>query len=101
MSNISVDLISMACIFGFLTIAWTFGLVHLKNTKNWIKEGKFVKLLPNTNQKSYAEFTYRIPTQNSYTESPHRIPIQEHSNDAEMVKVTGVFYLQKNEVCLK
>ena len=38
MSRISVDLFFMSWIYGFLTLAWTFGLVHMKNNKYWIKK---------------------------------------------------------------
>ena len=36
MSRISVDLFFMSWIYVFLTLAWTFGLVHMKNNKYWI-----------------------------------------------------------------
>ena len=38
MSRISVDLFFMSWIYVFLTLAWTFGLVHIKNNKDWIKQ---------------------------------------------------------------
>ena len=38
MSRISVDLFFMSWIYVFLTLAWTFGLVHMKNNKYWIKQ---------------------------------------------------------------
>ena len=38
MSRISVDLFFMSWIYVFLTLAWTFGLVHIRNNKSWIKE---------------------------------------------------------------
>ena len=38
MSRISVDLFFMSWIYVFLTLAWTFGLVHMRNNKSWTKE---------------------------------------------------------------
>ena len=38
MSRISVDLFFMSWIYVFLTLAWTFGLVHIRNNKSWIKQ---------------------------------------------------------------
>ena len=38
MSRISVDLFFMSWIYVFLTLAWTLGLVHIRNNKSWIKQ---------------------------------------------------------------
>ena len=42
MSRISVDLFFMAWIYVFLTLAWTYGLVHIKNNKYWIKKAALI-----------------------------------------------------------
>ena len=36
LSRLYVDLLSMAFVFMFITIAWTFGLVYILNNKEWI-----------------------------------------------------------------
>ena len=36
LSRLYLDLVSMAFVFIFITIAWTFGLVYILNHKEWL-----------------------------------------------------------------
>ena len=56
MSRISVDLFFMSWIYVFLTLAWTLGLVHIRNNKSWIKQLDF-NIITKNNGKNKSGFS--------------------------------------------